>query len=209
MLTFGGENFLYKLKHYNRMRKIVLSISALLIFVVAHAQSFEFGAKAGGTFGKLAGESFKDGYKFGIHAGFFAYIGGDKFGVQPELLFNQTNTTTQNNTDVSDVLQQAKKGHLNYLSIPVLLRYNVVKILSLQAGPQFGILMNKDNSLVQNGKDAFKSGDLALALGVQLNLNKLKVYGRYNIGLSNISDATDSDKWKNQQFQIGIGFVIL
>lgn len=191
------------------MRKILLSISAMFLFAAAHAQSFEFGAKAGGTFGKLDGQSFKSGYNFGIHAGFFAYIGGDKLGVQPEVLFNQTKTTVEDNTDVSDVLNQAKKGHLNYLSIPVLLRYNVVKILSLQAGPQFGILMNKNNSLVQNGKDAFKSGDLALALGAQLNLNKLKVYGRYNIGLSNISDATDSDKWKNQQFQVGIGFVIL
>lgn len=192
------------------MRKILLSVSALFLFAAVHAQSFEFGAKVGGTFGKIDGESFKSGYNFGIHAGLFAYIGGDKVGVQPELLFNQTNTTVKSgNIDAGDVLNQGKKGHLNYLSIPVLLRYNVVKILSLQAGPQFGILMNKDNSLVQNGQDAFKSGDLALALGAQLNLNKLKVYGRYNIGLSNISDATDSDKWKNQQFQVGIGFVIL
>ncbi|ANI87978.1 hypothetical protein A9P82_00780 [Arachidicoccus ginsenosidimutans] len=194
------------------MKKIFLSVAAIFVFAAfAQAQSFELGLKAGGTFGKIDGQSFKDGYKFGIHAGAFAYIGGDIVGIQPEVLFNQTGTTTteQDNTDAGDVLNQAKKGHLNYLSIPVLLSVKPVKILSLQAGPQFGILMNKNNSLVQNGKDAFKGGDVAIALGAQLNLNKLKVYGRYNIGVSNVSDVANSDKWKNQQFQVGVGVVIL
>ncbi len=193
------------------MKKIFLSISAMLVLAAfAHAQSFEFGVKAGGTFGKLEGESFKDGYNFGIHAGLFAAIGlGDKWGIQPEVLFNQTKTTVRDNVDFGDILNQGTKGHLNYLSIPVLLKYNVVKILSLQAEPQFGILMNKHNNLVENGEEAFKNGDFAIALGAQLNLNKLKIYGRYNIGLSNVSYVASSDKWKNQQFQVGIGVVLL
>ncbi|MDE1191503.1 MAG: porin family protein [Arachidicoccus sp.] len=195
------------------MQKIVISLFSLFIFsTTIHAQlsSFEFGVKAGGTFGKIDGESFKQGYNFGVNAGFFAYIGSNKVGVQPEVLFNQTKTTVEDDkVSPGDVLNQGAKGHLNYLSIPILLRYNVVNILSLQAGPQFGILMNKNNNLVQNGRDAFKGGDFAIDLGVQLNLNKLKVYGRYNIGLSNISDVTSSDKWTNQQFQVGIGFRLL
>jgi hypothetical protein len=41
--------------------------------------------------------------------------------------------------------------------------------------------------------------------GLQLNLSRLRVYGRYNIGLTNINDIDEKDKWKNQQIQLGLG----
>ncbi|HEX6913939.1 MAG TPA: outer membrane beta-barrel protein, partial [Chitinophagaceae bacterium] len=94
---------------------------------------------------------------------------------------------------------------LNYLSIPILLRYNVGKMVTLQAGPQFSILMNNDKTLLQNGQEAFKGGDFAMAGGLTLNLKMLRVYGRYNIGLNNINDIDNQDKWKNQQIQLGLG----
>jgi hypothetical protein len=196
------------------MKKITLFLAAglLLLATGVGAQTLDLGVKAGATLGKIDGQSFKDGYNFGIHAGFFAEIGlGEKFGIQPEVLFNQTKTQVKESVDAGDVLKQGSKGHLNYLSIPVLLNFKPAQILTIQAGPQFGILMNKDNSLVENGKDAFKSGDFAIALGAQVNLGSLKVYGRYNIGLSDardVSDVTDQSKWKNQQIQLGIGYVI-
>ena len=196
------------------MKKITLFLAAglLLLAAQAGAQDLHLGVKAGATLGKIDGQDFKDGFNFGIHAGAFAEIGlGEKWGIQPEVLFNQTKTEVKQDINADDVLNRATKGHLNYLSIPVLLNFKPAKILTLQAGPQFGILMNKDNSLVQNGKDAFKSGDFAIDLGAQLNLGGLKVYGRYNIGLADtkVSGVTDQSKWTNQQIQIGIGYVIL
>lgn len=197
------------------MKKITLFL-AVALFMTAlsvNAQTLNLGVKAGATLGKIDGQQFKDGFNFGIHAGFFADLGlGERWGIQPEVLFNQTSTTIKQDINAGDVLNQGKKGHLNYLSIPVLLNFKAADILTLQAGPQFGILMNKDNSLVKNGKEAFKSGDFAIDLGAQINLGKLKVYGRYNIGLSDnrdISDVTDDAKWTNQQVQFGIGYVIL
>ena len=197
------------------MKKITFFLAAALLLLASQvgAQSLNLGVKAGATLGKIDGQSFKDGFDFGIHAGFFAEIGiGDQWGIQPELLFNQTKTEVKDNVTAGDVLKQSTKGHLNYLSIPVLVNFKPAKILTLQAGPQFGVLMNKNNSLVQNGKDAFKSGDFGIDLGAQLNLGKLKVYGRYDIGLSDardVKDVADDSKWKNQQIQIGIGYRIL
>jgi hypothetical protein len=78
-------------------------------------------------------------------------------------------------------------------------------LVTLQAGPQFSILMNNDRTLLQNGEEAFKSGDFAMAGGVTLNLKMLRVYGRYNIGLTNINDIDNQDKWKGQQLQLGLG----
>jgi hypothetical protein len=95
---------------------------------------------------------------------------------------------------------------LNYLSIPLLLRYNIGGILSLNAGPQFSILLNNDKTLLQNGQSAFKNGDFAMVAGAQLNFKFLRIYGRYNIGLQNINDIDNKDKWTNQQIQAGIGF---
>jgi len=44
---------------------------------------------------------------------------------------------------------------------------------------------------------------------VQLNLGGLKVGGRYVIGLNNINDIDNKEKWKNQGFQVYAGFRIL
>ena len=97
---------------------------------------------------------------------------------------------------------------LKYLTIPILLNYNAGKLITLQAGPQFGILMNKSNTFVQNGKDAFKSGDLSMLGGIQLNISHFKVYGRYAIGLSNLNDIDNKDKWKSQSVQLGVGLTL-
>lgn len=196
------------------MKKFSLFLAAglLLLATQVSAQSLHLGLKAGATLGKIDGQDFKDGFNFGIHAGAFAEIGlGEKWGIQPEVLFNQTKTEVKQDIDAGDVLNSATKGHLNYLSIPLLVNFKPAKVLTLQAGPQFGILMNKDNSLVQNGKEAFKSGDFAIDLGAQLNLGSFKVYGRYNIGLSDtkISTITNQSKWTNQQLDFGIGYTIL
>jgi hypothetical protein len=61
-------------------------------------------------------------------------------------------------------------------------------VLSLQAGPQFGVLMSGGNTLLENGKEAFKSGDLSMLGGAQINISKLRLTGRYVVGLNNISD---------------------
>jgi hypothetical protein len=191
------------------MKKIILSLSLVLaLFAGASAQSLHIGAKAGANFGKIDGQAFKDGYNFGYVAGGYVDIGFNKnWGIQPELIFSQTNTTTVNSGNVE--LQTPKDLHLNYMNIPVLLNINASKLLTLQVGPQFSILMNKDQSITENGEAAFKGGDFAAVLGAQLNFGALNVYGRYNIGLSDISDVTNQNKWKSQNIQVGIGFRIL
>lgn len=89
--------------------------------------------------------------------------------------------------------------------VPVLLRYSPIGLLSFVAGPQFSVLINKNENLLTNGQQAFKSGDLSMVLGAQVNLKVLRIYGRYNVGLQNINDFTDQQKWTNQQVQLGLG----
>ncbi|MBO9635680.1 MAG: outer membrane beta-barrel protein, partial [Chitinophagaceae bacterium] len=101
------------------------------------------------------------------------------------------------------------KGKLNYLNIPILFCYRPINLVAFQLGPQFGTLLNQDKNLLDNGKEAFKKGDISLLVGAQLNLLKFKVGARYVIGLNDINDVGTSNKWKNQGFQLYVGVRVI
>jgi len=191
--------------------KRLLNSAFLLIALstVSNAQKFNLGAKAGASLTKISGQAFKEGYDLGYHLGAFAEIDvSKKWGIQPEVLWNQVNTQRASGADAVYNNWQTNTNDikLNYLAIPILLRYNIVSnLVTLNLGPQFGILLNKEESLWNNGKEAFKGGDFSLVGGATINLKTFRVYGRYNIGLSDIKDIQNSDSWKSQQVQLGVG----
>jgi opacity protein-like surface antigen len=203
------------------MKKLVaLLVVVLGIRAGASAQSFSLGATLGDNLSKINGTSFNTAFKSGFLAGAYAQIRfGSHWGLQPEVLFIQTNTKTDSSfgqiySSVASDPSQLKDVKLNYLGIPVLLTYRILKIIDLQAGPQFGILLNNNKTLLQNGQDAFKGGDVTLLAGAEVHILRLRVYARYGWGLGNInnisaSDATQSDTWKNQSVQLGLGINIL
>ncbi|MBL7737692.1 MAG: PorT family protein [Chitinophagaceae bacterium] len=187
-------------------------VTALLVSQAVFAQ-FHIGIKGGANITKVDGISFKDQFRYGYHIGGFAEIGlGGKFALQPEVLFNQYSTTIDSsyksvyenvfNSDQSNV-------KLNYLSIPILLNYKLLgNFLTLQAGPQFSVLMNQDKNFLQNGGEAFKNGDFAMVGGAQLKLSAIRITGRYVVGLNNINDIDNKDKWKSQGFQVSLGLAL-
>ena len=193
--------------------KLLPLIAALLFSQVMFAQ-FHIGIKGGANIMKVNGQSFKDEFKYGYHLGGFAEIGlGNKIGIQPEVLFNQYSTTLDSNFKhvYQNVFNPTFQSNvkLNYLSIPILLTYKLMgNFLSLQAGPQFGILIDQNKTLLQNGNNAFKNGDFSMLAGAQVKLNAIRVTGRYAVGLSNINDIDNKDKWKSQGFQLSFGLAL-
>ena len=191
--------------------KLLTIVIATFFFSAANAQ-FHLGVKCGANINKLTGQSFKDEFSFGYHLGAFMEVGlGQKFSVQPEVVFNQfrQDTTSQFNTIYKNIFSSDQsKVKLNYLSIPILLNYKASNFVSLQLGPQFGILMDQNKNLVDNGKEAFKN-DFSMLGGVQLKFSSFRIYGRYALGLNNINDIDNKDKWKSQSFQLGVGLAIL
>jgi hypothetical protein len=194
-----------------KKKSLALLTVALALTTFSFAQGFHVGVKAGANIFKVDGKSFNDEFKFGYNLGAFAEINfSQKWGIQPELLWNQTNYRTGN--DFSALYPNGKndvKGKLNYISIPILLTYRPVKIFSLQLGPQFGIMTSQDKDLLGETKEAFKSGDFSMLGGAQLNLGGLRIGGRYVVGLTNINDIDNKEKWKNQGFQLYLGYAIL
>jgi hypothetical protein len=194
------------------MKSSILTIAVFFTSLsFANAQTFHAGLKLGSNINKISGQSFKDEFTYGYHAGAFVQIGlGKKWSIQPELLYNQVNTDTSNRFSELYKLSLNKISNikLSYLSIPVLLNYNIGKNFALQAGPQFGVLLDQNRNLLENGKDAFSKGDFSMLGGVQIKLASLRIYGRYAIGLNNLNDIDNQDKWKNQSIQLGLGLTI-
>jgi hypothetical protein len=173
-------------------------------------QGFSLGLKLGANLTKIDGVKFREAFNTAYQAGAFAELNFDeKWGIQPELLFSQTKT--KQDTSLGQVVRFQNTGDikLDYLTIPVLLRYNVSRSFTLNVGPQFGILLNKNDNLLTNGQNAFKGGDFSLVAGAQINLSSLRIYGRYNIGLTDINDVGNSDRWRHQQIQLGLGLKLL
>jgi hypothetical protein len=185
----------------------IASTLTSLSFAQKSGASFHVGAKAGANIFKVDGSSMKDEFNFGYNIGAFAELNISKeIGIQPEVMWNQTNFRT--GTNFNDIYPEGTndiKGKLNYLSIPILFSYTPTKFISFQLGPQFGILLDQDKSIMKNGEEAFKKGDFSALGGVQLNIGGLKLGGRYVVGLTNINDIDNKEKWKNQGFQVYLG----
>lgn len=193
------------------MKSKTLALAAFIISLTMHvkAQNLHIGIKAGADINKINGQSFKKQFSYGYQVGVFSEIGlTSRFGIQPEILLSQVNVdTTDNFSDVYHV-SGLKNVNLKYLKIPLLLNYKPNAFVSLQVGPQYGILLDKNKSAFDNGKSAFKQGDFSMVGGLQLNITKIRLYGRYAVGLSNLNDIDNTEKWKSQSFQVGVGVTL-
>ena len=131
------------------MKKIILT-SLMLCSVFAFSQEIKFGANVGLNLSNLRGdyptEIDEHNSKIGFHIGGFAeYSINEKFTLQPELLFS-----TQGNTygykdyyGGSSYYDGADYNlKLNYLNLPVILKYKIIEKLSIDFGPQIGYLMS-------------------------------------------------------------------
>jgi hypothetical protein len=194
------------------MKKVSFAVTIVFVFSFSQiqAQGFHLGGKIGTNISQITGRSFDQGFQWGFSAGAFAELNfTSKWGIQPEVLFNQTQTQTASNfNDVYEEGINSRSVSLNYLSIPILLSWKVIPLLSIQVGPQFGILINSSQNITTNGVNAFKSGDFSMVGGAQLNVGGIKFGARYIYGMTNLDNVTNTDTWKNQNFQLYLGLRI-
>lgn len=187
------------------MRKIFLF--AILVSALTTAKA-QFGVKAGLNIANLGGDDVdEEGKKslMGIYGGiFYNIVAGESFSVQPELVYSAQGAKYE----MSGI---SAKIALNYLNLTPLLRYNSSGFF-VGVGPQIGFLMSAktkaDGADDDDIKDNLKGVDFAAAIASGYEFeNGFGFYGRFNYGLSSISDVSD-EKVFNRVFQIGLRYSI-
>ena len=194
--------------------KLSLLVLALLAVTLTQAQGLHFGIKGGANLTKVDGKAMTDEFNYGYQLGGFAEVGlGKKWFLQPEVMWTEYRTRTAD--DFEDIINFPANGSnrqevkLNYLAIPITLNYRLLDWFSLHAGPQFGVLLNQDKNLLQNGRDAFNAGVVSLVGGAQLNFGGFHITGRYFTNINDINSGDVNEAWKNKGFQVGVGIRIL
>jgi Outer membrane protein beta-barrel domain len=206
------------------LKKLFLPVLLIILCTgISHAQNFDrygdkerffrIGAKAGVNINKINGESYRDGFNYNYLLGAFMQFNFSRtFGIQPE--FNFVQSSSQFTTSTSDIYDDLflggsqKKAKLDYLKVPILLNINVgpSKRVKLQLGPQYGNVLKQTIDSLKNGGNIFKTADLSAVGGLWLQLPFINIGARYEIGLSNINDIDNREKWTSQAITIFAGF---
>jgi hypothetical protein len=185
------------------MKKTIL-VAALLLAISSNvqAQLVKFGIKAGLNYANQTGTNItvnsgnydKEAIT-SYHAGVVAEIKLlDSFSIQPELLYSTQGATYK-------YAAEEFKNELGYLSIPVLAKINLNKVISLEVGPQASFLLSERNNFDIKDANTF---DFAVVGGLGLNItNHFFIQGRYGLGLT---DASKDAEVKNSVVQVSAGF---
>ncbi len=193
------------------MKKVFLAI-ALTIGLGVNAQNIRFGAKVGLNVANLSNaelEGVKLDSRMAYHVGAMAEIRlNSQFAIQPELVYSAQGSSKEK----GGVTATFKA---DYINIPVMAKYFVMDGLSLEAGPQLGILTTSKLTIDGKGidestdlKDYTESIDFGLGFGASYTVKYgLNVGVRYNLGLTDIAKDRDGGKAnKNGVFQVSVGY---
>ncbi|MDV3309878.1 MAG: PorT family protein [Cyclobacteriaceae bacterium] len=189
------------------MKRIFLS-AVMMVFLAAgaYAQGISGGLKAGLNLANGIGKDAKDAdlsMRVAYHIGGYLNVGlNDALSFQPELLYNS----------VGPKMTDEVSLHLNYLSVPLNLMYNIGNF-NVHAGPQFGFLMSakakadvEGESAEVDMKEFFKSTDLGVNIGIGAGFGKLSAAARYTMGITKIWDMEEDVDAKNGVIQISLGY---
>ena len=179
------------------MNKLTVLVFAILISANGFSQEIDFGVKVGANFATLSdaenGPSSKTGFQAGIFAGLKL---SDKIGIQADVLYSQQGAKFS-----------ATDFDLTYVNIPVVLKYYVFKGLNIQAGPQFGIVVDDNIKELSSGILEAETSDVSGIIGLGFDLPfGLRIDGRYNIGFT---EVIKDYKGKNTVITLAVGYSFL
>ncbi len=216
-------------------KSLLIATIAILGFSAVQSQELRMGAKGGVNFASIGGDDTED-----MNARTSFHIGGlveipinEKFAIQPELLYSSQGAKEEYSEIAwgGGKIQYDTKLKLDYINIPIMAKYYVIDGLSLEAGPQFGILVSAKTEIevTQMGEgntqsfeddvnDSYKNLDIGFGLGAGYRLNNgIFFSARYIIGISDVTEDVEYDlgnglisvytsKQHNNVFQLSAGY---
>tara|TARA_R100000935_G_scaffold13736_5_gene27657 strand:+ start:83341 stop:83991 length:651 start_codon:yes stop_codon:yes gene_type:complete len=210
------------------------TILALITFSLFTSTTFsqnsdiEFGLKGGVNYAKFTPNPSIRGIelaqyqrKFGFYVGGYSnFTLSEKFKIQPELLFALQGSVfliedieIRESADELPIVGDFKtKITETTISVPVVAKYYVTNTFYLEAGPQFGFIINREDKVIESLSDDpnfntrpdfdYDIFDFGVALGVGLKLTEqLSLNSRYFIGLIKRDDSV-----KSSVFNLGVEY---
>lgn len=197
----------------------------MAVVQLIQAQEFKFGLKAGANASTIYGD-FTEGYqpRIGFQLGGFMVIEvDDNFYFQPEVFYSSQgvifdtdlpNTNPDGPALATDIRTNIQN---NFLAVPLIIGFRFNRKLTLEAGPQFGFLLNQVVKVKEADDitDKLKSSgdfklDYGLAAGVSYKLTaNLLLQPRVYLGIANnLRDDPFSvgAENRNLSFQLAVGY---
>jgi outer membrane protein OmpA-like peptidoglycan-associated protein len=147
----------------------------------------DYNSKAGATFGGWLNFPFSKG-----------------FSLEPELVYNSYHYQT---SDTASGLL-VYNGKAGYLTVPILLKFNLGDHFAITAGPQIDFRLSASDKQSAAQKSDFKGTSFTLNGGLELfPRGKVAIFARYLLGLSNMDDRTGhvaTMDYKNSSIQLGL-----
>ena len=174
------------------MKKIIFLSLIVLFTTKSLSQGVDLGIKVGANFAtltELPNVDTRTGLNFGA---FFTIKFNDKIAIQGDVLYSQQGAEFD-----------LDKVDLDYVNVPIVFKYYLVKRLNLHVGPQFGFLVSDFDA--SEFEDSYKSTDVSGVVGLGLDLPLgFRVDGRYNFGLTEFLPDV-----KNNVFSLSVGWTLL
>lgn len=192
------------------MKRFILSVIAIMAFIITNAQDVKYGIKGGLNVSNFSNSDEDLTSKTGLNIGGFAEIKiWDDFFIQPELLYSGQGAIVEN------VHTEGHTGdirfNLAYINVPVMFKYQIFQNFSIGAGPQIGFLASAksktkidgfDRSYKMDVKDFFKPIDFGFNFGASCDFTEnVSFEARYNFGRANIAKG---EGWDNTKIYNGV-----
>ena len=204
------------------MKKIVIALMCTILATgAAMAQEkFTFGPKIGVDYTHYWGENVEHGGHLNYQAGvFMEYRFTSKFSIAPEVVFAAQGGKYDFKRNIEGIDVELKEtDHVNYINVPVMLKYYVAPALSIDFGPQVGFNVYSKNTIegkveklkekeTTDMKKYTKTVDFGLGLGLTYNITEeVFIQARYTVGLTKVFNVDDDSKNGNGQIAIGFRF---
>lgn len=125
--------------------------------------------------------------------------------IQPEYLFSQRG---------GDLKDMDTKYTIDYLSLPVFLRWELIHQVSIFAGPQFDLVIDSDKELgnvVSSLEHEIEHRSIGVTTGVEFQLTPAFLLGgKYLHGINNIEVSHSSGilEFKHEMYQVTVVYII-
>jgi len=214
------------------MKKTLFALLVIgLVSSSSFSQNISYGATGGVNIGNVTGNYFDEfDARIGLNLqGFAEFMLTRKFSIQPGVGFVMQGGVGREIDEQGD--RYKADMALNYVNVPVMAKYYLIKGLAIEVGPQFGFLVDgKINTRYDTESDTvetseFDARDYLETMDVSLNLGASYVFAkrmflmaRYNMGLSDIDESigqlvddfeegvNNNFDFKNTGFTVALGY---